>query len=144
MRQQQKSVAPFDPVAFLVATTNLFCNSSRLSRQTREDQASVRYRSPGKAHEEKYSRRGYHLRGESANPLHRRDAGVGCAEPERPTPKADAFCPSPEGNQWVCPHEGGFQATRVNLFKLPTLRHDPTPLRRKLRSRHSAGPATSG
>ena len=30
-------------------------------------------------------------------PLLWRGAGVGCPEPEGPTPKADAFCPSPEG-----------------------------------------------
>src|SRR5436309_8498626 len=30
-------------------------------------------------------------------PLPRRGAGVGCGEPEDPPPKADAFCPSPEG-----------------------------------------------
>src|SRR5438128_1912037 len=30
-------------------------------------------------------------------PLPWRGAGVGCGEPEDPPPKADAFCPSPEG-----------------------------------------------
>ena len=31
------------------------------------------------------------------SPLHWRGAGAGCPEPAGPTPKAEAFCPSPEG-----------------------------------------------